>query len=283
MFSKLLCAIDFSPGSQQALQVAARMAKELDAELVLVHVWYVPSLGYSEGWPVAGWDGLRERSERMLEAAQQQVVSTGVSRVSTMFISGIPWLQIAELTRDREADLVVIGAHGPTGGSRFALGSVAEQVVRHAHCSVLVARGDSAVFRHVLCPVDFSVESDQATRRAGEIARESITLFHAIEMPALFAFEPNRTAEASELESRATRTLEDRARELKSSFRGTVSTRANLGSPASAVLAVLEDNPELDLVVVGSRGRTGLRRLLLGSVAEKIVRHARTSVLVARA
>ncbi|MGE5184806.1 MAG: universal stress protein [Acidobacteriota bacterium] len=284
MFKKIVCPIDFSPGSEQALQFAARMATDLDADLVVAHVWYVPPLAYSsETMPPAGWDAVRDSSERMLAEAKQRAVGLGAPRVSTLLLSGVPWAQIAEIPTDPDVDLVVIGTHGRTGISRFLLGSVAEQVVRHADCSVIVARGEYKGLQHVLCSVDFSDSSHQAMRRAGELARESVTLFHAIEIPALFGLEPSRSDEAFDLDRRAQRLTEAWGSELGAMTRASVSTRTAFGSPAAETLAMLDADPKLDLVVVGSHGRTGIRRVLLGSVAEKIVRHARTPVLVARA
>ena len=283
VFEKLLCPIDFSPGSEQALRLAAGMARDLDAELVIVHVWYVPPLAHADdGMPLASWDVVRDTCERRLADAKQQAIGLGAPRVSTRFLSGVPWAQIAEIPTDPEIDLVVIGSHGRTGVSRFLLGSVAERVVRHARCSVLVARGEYRGHQHVLCSVDFSDSSRTAMRRAGELARESVTLFHAIEIPALFAFEPSRSGEAFELDRRALRLTEAWGAELATMTTAAVSTRTAFGAPADETLALLDADPRLDLVVVGSRGRTGIRRVLLGSVAEKIVRYARTSVLVAR-
>lgn len=284
MFKKIVCPIDFSSGSEEALQYAAFMAKDLDAELVIAHVWYVPPLAYSgEGVPVASWENVREETERGLVDARKQAIACGAPRVSTVFLSGVPWAQIAELPTDADTDLVVIGTHGRTGVPRFLLGSVAERVVRHAECSVLVARGKYTGLHHLLCAVDFSEPSRDAMRRASELAKESVTLFHAIEIPALFAFEPTRDGDAFELDRRAKRSIEDWGRELASMTKATVSTCTTFGSPATEALSILDADPKLDLAVVASRGRTGIRRVLLGSVAEKIVRHARTSVLVARA
>ena len=284
MFKNIVCPTDFSPGSEQALQFAARMAKDLDANLVVAHVWYVPPLAYAgESMALERWEAVRDSAESMLADARQRAVGLGAPRVSTLLRSGVPWAEIAETPTDPDVDLVVIGTHGRTGISRFLLGSVAERVVRHADCSVLVARGEYRGLQHVLCAVDFSEPSREAMRRAGELARDSVTLFHAIEISTLFAFEPSRSGEAFELDRRAQRETEAWASELRSMTRATVSTRTTFGTPAAETLAMLDADPKLDLVVVGSHGRTGIRRVRLGSVAEKIVRHARTPVLVARA
>jgi len=283
MFRKLVCPVDFSPGSEEALLFAARMARDLDADLLVAHVWYVPPLAYAgESIPTGALESVRESAERMLADAQRQAISYGAPRVTTSFLTGVPWAQIADLPKDQDVDLIVIGTRGRTGASRFLLGSVAEQVVRHAACSVLVARGAYTAFHHVVCAVDFSEWSREAMHRAGELARESVTLFHAIEIPALYGLMPSRTGEAIELDRQARRLLHEWERELRAVTRASVATHPCFGPPAAEALELLDRDPKLDLIVVGSHGRTGLRRVLLGSVAEKIVRHARTPVLVAR-
>ena len=84
------------------------------------------------------------------------------------------------------------------------------------------------------------------------------------------------------LDKRAAKLLEDWAAQLRTTASVPVATRWRIGSAGGQTLAILEDQPPFDLVVVGSHGRTGLRRALLGSVAEKIVRHAPCAVLIAR-
>jgi len=283
MFKKLLCPIDFSPGSQQALDLAARLAKASDAELIIAHAWHVVPLAYTE-YPIAA-DTLQAMSDdavRLLGDARERALKLGAKRVGTAFSRGLPWQQIVETAADRSCDLVVIGSHGRTGISRFVLGSVAETVVRHAPCSVLVARNDQASFQHALCAIDFSEASRDAMNRAVELARERVTLFHSIETPGFFAYEPHRAEVADDLDRRATNALDQWAGELAGRSKLTVSCRTAFGSPAHEALGVIDGDPTIDLAVVGSRGRTGIKRVLLGSVAAKIVRHARCSVLVAR-
>jgi len=87
-------------------------------------------------------------------------------------LHGVPWDQIVEAAReDPTVDLIVMATHGRSGLARVLLGSVAEQVIRHALCSVLAARAPGGVqpFRKVLCPIDFSEESRHALERAAEL------------------------------------------------------------------------------------------------------------------
>jgi nucleotide-binding universal stress UspA family protein len=287
-FHKILCPIDFSPGSQQAMKVAVHLAGESSAELLLAHAWYLPPLAFAGESPFPG-DTLQlmvEDEEQGLAAARREAVALGAKRVDTVFLSGVPWDRIVDtVLGDRAIDLVVMGTHGRTGLGRILLGSVAEKVVRHAPCSVLVTRGEATSFKRVLCPVDFSDDSKHAIDIAAEFAKRSgatITLCHVVEVPITYSGEPLISDFLGDLEKRSTQRLQQAADELRAKVPVAVTTRTTIGSPGGELLEILDKDPTFDLVVMGSHGRTGIRRVLLGSVAEKLVRHAACPVFVAR-
>jgi len=146
-------------------------------------------------------------------------------------------------------------------------------------------RGEVTPFGHVLCPIDFSETSRGAVEFAAELAAPGgagITLLHVVELPVSYAGEPPLAGFVGDLDKHAAQLLEQWAAELRAKVTVPVATRSRIGSPGGQTLAVLDDDPTFDLVVMGSHGRTGLRRVLLGSVAEKVVRHAGCPVLVAR-
>lgn len=289
-FQKILCPVDFSLGSQQAMLLAVRLANEAAAELVLAHAWYVPPLVYAEDppFPADTLQAMIDDERRGLAAAAAEASRLGARSVTTKFLMGVPWAELVELLQgDAAFGLVVMGTHGRTGLDRVVMGSVAEKVVRHAPCPVLTvpARGQVSAFRHVLCPIDFSESSHQAVALAAELVAGNaagIVLLHSIEVPVSYSGEPRVEGFAEALDKRATHLLEDWARDLRTRVSVPVATRSRIGSPGAQILAVLDDDRTFDLVVMGSHGRTGLRRALLGSVAEKVVRHARCPVVVAR-
>jgi nucleotide-binding universal stress UspA family protein len=138
-------------------------------------------------------------------------------------------------------------------------------------------------FSHVLCPVDLSRPSHAAMSLAAELAQPGgagITLLHVLEAPVSFGGELKPDFHR-ELDARAAALLDRWTAELKTKVDAPVTQLTRLGRPGAQVLAVLEHDPTFDLVAMGSHGYTGAARLLLGSVAEKVVRHARCPVLVA--
>jgi K+-sensing histidine kinase KdpD len=105
-----------------------------------------------------------------LDEMRERLIGQGVE-VSHVFVNDMADRGIVAVAKETNADLIVVGSHGRTGISRFLIGSIAERVVRHAHCDVLVARGDapSGGFKNVLLPVDFSEVSDRAMARAAAV------------------------------------------------------------------------------------------------------------------
>lgn len=289
MFEKILCPTDFSEGSMRALRVAGRLAIEHDAELVIAHAWYLPPIVFAgeQPFPADTMQAMIDDCERGLADAARDAALLGARRVTTKFLNGVPSDQIiGALNDDRGYDLVVMGTQGRTGLARVLLGSVTEKVIRHAPCSVLAVRAldGTEPFARVLCPVDFSDSSRHAMMLAGELVarRGTITLLHVVDVPVSYTGAPSVADHVAEIDKLGTHMLENWAADLRAKSGVSVTTRLEIGSPVAHALAILDEKPAYDLAVVGSHGRTGVRRLVLGSVAEKIVRHAGCPVLVAR-
>ncbi len=290
MSRKILCPTDLSPGSQQALRAAVHLAKDGDAELVLAHAWYLPPLANAGEMPFPAQliDEMVTGEEAALATAVRDAQDLGAPRVSSLFLTGPPWQRICETAESDPAfDLIVMGTEGRTGLRRLLLGSVAEKVIRHAPCSVLAVRGKNGTsrFHHILCPIDFSPSSRAAMERAAGLADPEglgIVLLHVLDLPVRFSGDPKVAGFLDDLDQTSARHLAEWAAELRTRVSVPVITRIRIGSPAAQALSVLDAESTFDLVVVGSHGRTGLRRALLGSVAERIVRHAPCPVLVAR-
>ena len=287
-FKKILCPTDFSAGSRQALRVAVRIANEWNAELVVVHDWYVPPSAFPGEYvlPPDIVDAMVDDSQRGLDAAIRDAIAARAKHVTGKLVTGVPWEQIVGLL-DREGfDLCVIGTHGRSGLARILVGSVAEKVVRHAPCSVLAVRpeGEVKAFDHVLVPTDFSASADHAIDLAAKLVSPAgaITLLHMVDVPVAFSGEPAIADFARDLDKRAADALDKAAARLRNEVAVPVTTRSCIGHPGVQTLAALDDDRTIDNVVLGSHGRAGLERAVMGSVAEKVVRHARCPVLVAR-
>lgn len=289
-FKKLLCPIDFSPGSQQALTVATDIARETGAELVIVHAWYLPARAFAGEYPIPEHmiQKMLDEAGRALDDATRRVAELGLPRVSSRLLRGVPWDQITQAARDDSAiDAIVMGTHGRSGVARVFLGSMTEQVIRHAPCSVLAIREQGATlpFRNILCPIDFSDDSLASIERAAELAAQGATgikLLHVIEPVLTYSELSMGENHLAAFGHKVTRELAGWASDLASKVTVPVTTAMEVGRPGARILATLDADPTIDLVIMGSHGRTGIKRVLLGSVAEKVLRHAACPVLIER-
>ena len=141
-FHKILVALDFSEPSRNALTAACEEAAVSGAELVLLHIWQPVGYAYAgPEFPLALVESYQRQARQSLDEWKRAAEQVGVKRVTTKLLTGTPWHEIVEVARDdKTIDLIMLGTHGHTGLRHALLGSVAERIVRHAPCPVLVMR-----------------------------------------------------------------------------------------------------------------------------------------------
>lgn len=202
-----------------------------------------------------------------------------------------PAVEILQYADECRPDLIVLGTHGHRGFRRLVLGSVAEEVVRHARCPVLTLRESEdgarpSVPESILVPVDFSESGEVGLDLARELAKDfdaSLELLHVVEVYAYPTFYgPVISAEASAKMAQIGR---ERLVELAEDLRADgirVECVVRSGRAASEILDfAMKDGS--DLIVIASHGLTGLDRMLIGSTAAEVVRSAEMPVLVVNA
>jgi nucleotide-binding universal stress UspA family protein len=149
MYSRILVATDGSPTSEQAIEQAARLAKDQQAQLRIVHVIEQSRLAFAAAGPVAVdlegiLDALRKSGQAALERgrtiAQQRGVQADAAIVGDDSIDDRVAVVLAEEARRWKADLIVLGTHGRRGINHLLMGSVAEAVARVAPAHVLLVR-----------------------------------------------------------------------------------------------------------------------------------------------
>jgi nucleotide-binding universal stress UspA family protein len=146
VFYRIVVPTDFSGCSEEAWELAQRMAAALGSELVLTHVLVEAPL-YEEG-PFTMektrrvYDAARKWAEESIEHWAGAARAKGL-KVRTVLRTGVPYREIVDLATDEHADLVLIGTHGRGGLDRALLGSVADRVVRLSPCPVLTVRQSS--------------------------------------------------------------------------------------------------------------------------------------------
>ena len=288
--SKFVIGTDLSAESERAVAHGVAAARHMGAEVVLVMVDAVSELGAlavdAHGPPAARAAEVTHARRDELAALRQRWIDHG-PELSQLVVDGEPAERLPQVAAELQADLIVVGSHGRTGVKRFLIGSVAERVVRHAACSVLVARRDApdGGYRRVLVGTDLTPQLDTSVARVLPLLARGarIDLVHCWQAP--WVGDPVAFAHQDELADVLAPALRDAATRVREMLRDRADVElvpSMFTAPPAHGLVDAAEASGADLVVVGSHGRRGLRRLLLGSVAEVTLRHARCSVLVAR-
>lgn len=288
LFKRVLVAVEPSD-DDASLLIAHRIAGAFAASLEALQV--VPNAGWPDNDPtlvrVENGAAVQELEQRVAERTGRP--SNGVKAT---VLRGDPALAITAHAKERQCDLVVVGTHGRTGVERLVLGSVAESVVGSAPCPVLVARSAAPSDGGILAGCDLAARMDPVITLAGGLMRAfntRLTLLHALE-PSM----SDAALVASTFFSGVVPTQPDVATvaAVKDVARGALEAElsaANLeatieiasGSPSPLLLARARELPA-SVIVVGSHHRGRVARLLLGSVANEVVRGAEAHVLVVR-
>lgn len=293
-FRTVLVAADFSEGSRGAFSTACSLAREDETRLTVLNV-----MGPG---PLAD-----ERHEVVLDRLRAAYAPDRPFAVEYLVRAGDPAATVLVAAAELGCDLLVMGTHGRTGLGRLLTGSVAEAVLRQASCPVLALRSpahpDAASgtrahteaprpsggkgravppVRNIVHPTDFSECSGVALRVARALARDHgarLILLHVvtlIDVPHL-----NKPATVEDPET-CRQALEALCRCLDDTdLKYPVTARLKLGESAAEILRT-SDETRCDLLVLGTHGRKGLVRLLMGSVAEQVLRHARCPVLLVK-
>ncbi len=128
---------DFSESSDAAFRLGCSLARDYGARLLVLHVAELPTAVYGEGVmlppPVESWQAAREKLDRMLPRGHNLLVEHRM-------VEGEAAREILRVARESDSDVIVMGTHGRTGLGRVLMGSVAEQVLRKAHCPVVTVR-----------------------------------------------------------------------------------------------------------------------------------------------
>lgn len=293
----ILLARDFSPVSDQALQYALGLAQQTGATLHLLYadVLHEDPFGQGEAGTGASAEArIRERlhadadgtplADRYPDIAVQAEVRRDVAAAPA----------VLSYAADEDVDLIVMGTHGRRGVRRLLMGSVAEEVVRRAQRPVLTVRKDEAAsglptIERILVPIDFSDFCEEALRCARELAMQydaQLDLLHVIEEnlhPAFYVGGVQSIYDVQpDIEDKARR----RMRAMLDEIDGGDAVRAEAhvtNGRAAREITKFAEKQQSDLVVMSTHGLTGLEHFLMGSVAEKVIRHVAAPVLTVKA
>ncbi|HZT83259.1 MAG TPA: universal stress protein [Gemmataceae bacterium] len=301
MFRSILVPLDGSPLGEQALPLAVSLARRVGAALEVAHVLVTPAPLYSER--AAGMENTldaraREGARAYLDGVLNRLAQSGVPVTSALLEGGVAE-SIEGRVKARGIDLVVLTTHGRGAFSRFWLGSVTDRLIRRLEVPLLAVRPQEGpldlsggpVPQHFLLPLDGSPLAEQALEPALELARLAqarCTLLRVVK-PIVVAPADLQWSAALGSDEAIVRELADEARAYLERVAGRLRRE---GQPVEArvvlhprpAAAILEEarTAGADLIALGTHGYGGVKRVLLGSVADKVLRGATTPVLVYR-
>lgn len=295
-FDRILASVDDSPPAWAATTLAARVAREYGGSLLLVNsVNWVPLVAEvaSSGAvfdPTEIIDGMKLQASELLAQLAELAKTEGID-AERRVIEGRAPEAVPKLADEEGCGVIFTGTHGREGLGRLFLGSTAEGLLRASNIPVLVVRSAAETapasrpcFERILVAVDDSEPADAAVHKALRIPRTrdtSIVFCSVLDIDGGVAARGFSYAELySDLMAQTRDTL-DRAVERAVGDGTAPETLIVEGSPAEALIATAREQ-RADLIVIGSHGRRGVRRLFLGSVAESVVRGATTPVMVVR-
>lgn len=295
----VLLPTDFSACADHALTHAIEVADRFDAGLHILHVvneldpdWY--GVTDAQERAVQLRDQIKEEArERLRELAPEKDLYDFKTTVSLQLSFDVAD-SINEYVTEREIDLVVMGTHGRQGLDRLMLGNVADKIVRHAPCPVMTVReevpwtGDAedVAYQNVLSPIDFSDHSQEALSTAKYFASAYESRLHL-----LFVAEQRTVPTFSDTGIPGVGVVEMDPEIVKNAEKALEQLNHNVTGPevpseyhvregnVSKDIVDLAETRGMDLIVMATRGLTGISRFLLGSNTERVVRVAPCPVL----
>ncbi|MDX1411257.1 MAG: universal stress protein [Nitrospirales bacterium] len=307
----VLVTIDNSPESKTAISLLQSMELPANSSLFLLHV--IEPKRWAEG--IEGKSMIHLRS--ILSSAKSKEVdkawqfinkaAEGLRKpklnVTPLLQDGIPGSEILAAIDKYQIDLVVLGTRGRTGLKRFLLGSVSEWVLTEAPCSVLIVRkrAGSSIKKSKSLDILIGTDGSSDGNAAIEFVRHlhfpsssHVTVCHVLEQQDALKKEVSARlgvtgpSNLKQLDAEVRQIREQEGNALLNAGVGRLKRRGLIvekrlahGHPADHMLTMTQKK-KFDLLVVGSRGITGLRRFFLGSVSHKLAQHAPCSVLVVR-
>jgi nucleotide-binding universal stress UspA family protein len=277
-FAKILVCTDGSPDSEGAITAALQLAKTTGSTIFLLEVLF-----YLAGYelqspetltpPVINLELMETQeagAKERLAAWKAEAATVGVTLEPRIRIGGSAYEGILEEAAEIQPDLIIMGRHGYTGLARLLMGSVTARVIGHSPCNVLVVpQGVTLGFQRLLIASDGSPYGQAAWTEALSLAQRMGSALIGVSVAATDGDIPAAT--------RVVRTLE-----LEAEKQGiSLDTMIPMGRPEEGIIKAAEFK-QASLIVLGSHGGTGLKRLLMGSVAERVIGQAPCPVLVVK-
>lgn len=273
---RILLATDGSEYSEGAVREAINMAKLCSCKLIAISV-VETNPEYSAIAPQ-----IVEKAEKQmrqhLESVKSRALKEGVDCEIIVHEGEEPYQYIVNEAERQQVEMIIMGRRGRTGIKRLMMGSVTARVIGHATRNILVVpRTAHITWKDIVIATDGSRYSETAAKEALSLAKNCGSTIYAIAVT-----RPEATQERIQISENALKEIKSTAE------REGIKVDVSLvkGKPHESIHeAIIEyaKEKDADVIVMGSHGRTGLKRLLMGSVCERVIGHAKCAVLVVKA
>lgn len=277
LLEKILVAHDFSKSSENVVASAIELAKIFQSTIVPIHV--LPDDVVHEKVRSL----LNETAKTKLKETASRIKAEGIAMKKPLLMVGSPHEAIVRAAVDVNANIILLGSGETRKGDSFRLGTTAERIIQKSEKPVFVIKEDVLLnVQQILCPVDFSDASKRALKNAITMTRKfksELTILAVCELQGGSWFLSKSDLE-KENELRYSMHKEQFDAFLKEFNLAdlTWSKEAPKGDPSNEILSIVS-RKMIDLLIMGTSGRTGLNRMLMGSVTEKVVREVPCSFL----
>ncbi|HZO91076.1 MAG TPA: universal stress protein [Chthonomonadaceae bacterium] len=294
MFQTLLVCSDGSRGALKAAHKAAAIARQFNSDIRLLSVFDdTLTAAYLGAWESITVPGdlarLAEETQGEVECRTLPIFQQAGVPCQALREIGHAVDRITQVAEREHANLIVLGSRGLSTWQALLLGSVSEGVLLHAPCPVLIVRGEKASeettgFNRILLATDGSDNALGAAAMAGLLADKfgaELTALHVVAPPRGLLGVPVADTELKAYRERMQAAVKQRTGRILGQTGIPYAFREEDGHPAEEIVRVAAEG-NYDLIVLGSRGLSGWKSLLVGSVSQRVARHAPCSVLVVR-
>lgn len=277
--SKIVAATDFSARSQRALRRAGRFARQISAELILLHV-------VDDDQPEKLIDLESREADEFMNAQIASLAELRGVRCRAVVATGEAFNGILQTAIDTSADLIVMGAHRKQILRDVFIGTTIERVIRTGPFPVLMVNTESKhPYRSMIAPVDMSELSVRALQIAtalGLTENAAVTVLHAFEATSRSMFVTGVSSDLikSNIAEERQQVIEQLLAYMVTYevYRPAWSYKTEEGGPIEVIFRVVKES-EPDLLVIGTHGHSGISNVFLGSVAEEVLRSLDVDIL----
>ena len=276
LLERILVATEFGQSEADTVRTAVTVACAFESEILLVHV--IPDIRDSP----LDLSAQKNAADERLQELHAQITGGGVRAADPIVAVGAPFDEIIELADAHDVNVIIVGSGDQDGESPFRLGLTAEKLARKAHKPVwMVKARATGKLETILCPVDFSDPARRALTNAIHLARAfqaHLTVLTVVQRLAETSVTSAETTDDAQAEYAKAQEQQFDSFVANFDFHSVDWSRTvRYGRPHEQILALAREQGA-DLLVMGSTGRTGLARILLGSVAEKVLREVPCSI-----